>query len=62
MIKSTNVTCRSLLFLEGMLGLLSAFGPLVMDMYLAAFPKIAVFYCTEPSMVQLSLTACTVGL
>lgn len=60
--KSINVMCNSRLFLEGMLGLLSAFGPFVMDMYLAAFPEIAVFYRTEPSMVQLSLTACTVGL
>ncbi|PTL26229.1 Bcr/CflA family drug resistance efflux transporter [Prevotella sp. oral taxon 820] len=62
MMKSINVMCNSRLFLEGILGLLSAFGPFVMDMYLAAFPEIAMFYRTEPSMVQLSLTACTVGL
>lgn len=33
-----------------------------MDMYLASFPEIATFYSTEPAMVQLSLTACTIGL
>ncbi len=45
-----------------MLGLLSAFGPFVMDMYLSAFPLIANYYNSSPSMVQLSLAACTVGL
>ena len=50
------------LFLEGFLGLLSAFGPFVMDMYVSAFPQIMSFYDTVPSLVQLSLTACTIGL
>lgn len=49
-------------FLEGFLGLLSAFGPFVMDMYISAFPQITEFYNSAPSVVQLSLTACTVGL
>lgn len=44
------------------LGVLSTFGPFVMDMYLSAFPMIAVFFRTSPSMVQLSLTSCTIGL
>lgn len=60
--KSWNTTTDSKHYLELMLGLLSAFGPFVMDMYLAAFPEIAVYYSTEPAMVQLSLTACTLGL
>ena len=57
-----NTNANSKLFLEGLLGLLSAFGPFVMDMYLSAFPLIADFYNASPSMVQLSLAACTVGL
>lgn len=53
---------NSKMYLEGLLGLLSAFGPFVMDMYLAAFPQIAVYYQASPSQVQLSLATCTVGL
>ncbi|MCI2417533.1 Bcr/CflA family multidrug efflux MFS transporter [Saccharopolyspora sp. K220] len=44
------------------LGSLSAFGPLSIDMYLPAFPTIAAELRTGPSQVQLSLTACTIGL
>ncbi|MEU5850721.1 Bcr/CflA family multidrug efflux MFS transporter [Saccharopolyspora shandongensis] len=44
------------------LGALSAFGPLSIDMYLPAFPTIAGDLQAGPSQVQLSLTACTVGL
>lgn len=53
---------NSKIFLEGFLGLLSTFGPFVMDMYLASFPQIAEFYRTVPSLVQMSLATCTVGL
>lgn len=53
---------NSKIYLEGLLGLLSAFGPFVMDMYLAAFPQIAEYYAATPSQVQLSLATCTVGL
>lgn len=53
---------NSKIYLEGLLGLLSAFGPFVMDMYLAAFPQIAEYYTASPSQVQLSLATCTVGL
>lgn len=53
---------NSKLYLEGLLGLLSAFGPFVMDMYLAAFPQIAEYYNASPSQVQLSLASCTIGL
>lgn len=60
--KYTTPTTNSRHFLLLMLGLLSAFGPFVMDMYLASFPEIAIYYSTEPAMVQLSLTACTIGL
>ncbi|MDA3645227.1 Bcr/CflA family multidrug efflux MFS transporter [Saccharopolyspora indica] len=44
------------------LGGLSAFGPLAIDMYLPAFPEIAAELGTGASQVQLSLTACTLGL
>lgn len=60
--KTETVKVNSRLFLEGFLGLLSAFGPFVMDMYLASFPLITEFYHTVPSLVQLSLATCTVGL
>lgn len=50
------------IFLEGFLGILSAFGPFVMDMYISAFPQIMDFYHSVPSLVQLSLATCTIGL
>ncbi|RCX17014.1 DHA1 family bicyclomycin/chloramphenicol resistance-like MFS transporter [Fontibacillus phaseoli] len=44
------------------LGSLSAFGPLSLDMYLPALPKMADDLNTSAPMVQLSLTACLLGL
>lgn len=44
------------------LGSLAAFGPLSIDMYLPAFPAIEEELRTSASMVQLSLTACLIGL
>ena len=44
------------------LGSLTAFGPLSIDMYLPAFPRIEQDLHTPASMVQLSLTACLIGL
>ncbi|GAB2697569.1 multidrug effflux MFS transporter [Paenibacillus thermoaerophilus] len=44
------------------LGSLSAFGPLSLDMYLPALPAMAGDLHTRASMVQLSLTACLLGL
>lgn len=44
------------------LGLLSAFGPFVMDMYLPALPAMTGIFHTHASMVQLSLTTCMIGL
>lgn len=50
------------LYLIVFLGLLSAFGPFVIDMFLPALPEMAeVFHC-ETSVVQLGLTFCMVGL
>ncbi|UTH13970.1 multidrug effflux MFS transporter [Macrococcus equipercicus] len=44
------------------LGLLAAFRPLSLDMYLPALPHVVDDYQTTPSSVQLSLTACMIGL
>lgn len=43
-------------------GLLAAFGPLTIDMYLPAFPELTHELKASTSMVQLSLTACLIGL
>ena len=44
------------------LGSLTAFGPLSMDMYLPALPIVAVDLQTTASLAQLSITACLLGL
>ncbi len=44
------------------LGSLTAFGPLSMDMYLPALPEVAIDLQTTTSLAQLSLTACLLGL
>ena len=44
------------------LGALTAFGPLSIDMYLPAFPAVTNDLQTTPSLVQLSLTFCLLGL
>lgn len=45
-----------------LLGALTAIGPIALDLYLAAFPQIAVELGTTPTQVQLTLTACMIGL
>ena len=45
-----------------LLGSLTAFGPLSMDMYLPALPIVAADLQTTTSLAQLSLTACLIGL
>jgi MFS transporter, DHA1 family, multidrug resistance protein len=45
-----------------LLGALSAFGPLSIDMYLPALPALADDLHAAPSLVQLTLTACLLGL
>lgn len=50
------------LYLIVFLGLLSAFGPFVIDMYLPALPEMAEMFHCETSIVQLGLTFCMVGL
>ncbi|MGF6355623.1 DHA1 family bicyclomycin/chloramphenicol resistance-like MFS transporter [Paenibacillus sp. 4624] len=44
------------------LGTLSAFGPLSLDMYLPALPTLADEFGSSTSYAQLSLTACMIGL
>jgi MFS transporter, DHA1 family, multidrug resistance protein len=53
---------RRRLGLVFLLGGLSAFGPLSLDMYLPAFPALGAELHAAPSHVQLTLTACLVGL
>ncbi|WP_040976335.1 multidrug effflux MFS transporter [Necropsobacter massiliensis] len=53
---------NSKLFLVLLLGILSAFGPFVIDLYLPALPQLAAFFNTPTSMTQLSLTTAMVGL
>ncbi|WP_342743391.1 Bcr/CflA family efflux MFS transporter [Domibacillus antri] len=45
-----------------LLGALAALGPLTIDTYLPSFPTIANDYGTTASLVQISLTACLLGL
>src|SRR3989304_10376727 len=45
-----------------LLGSLSAFGPLSIDMYLPAFPALAREFHAPQSQVQVTLTACVIGL
>jgi len=45
-----------------LLGAFSALGPLTVDMYLPSFPQITSAFGTKASLVQLSLTACLLGL
>lgn len=50
------------LWMAAILGSLSAFGPLSLDMYLPALPMLADDLQTSTSKTQLSLTACMLGL
>lgn len=50
------------LWMAAVLGSLAAFGPLTIDMYLPSFPSISDDLQTSASLVQLSLTACLLGL
>ncbi|VEF48583.1 Bcr/CflA subfamily drug resistance transporter [Bacillus freudenreichii] len=44
------------------LGSLTAFGPLAVDMYLPALPKLAIDFRAQTSLAQLSLTAFLIGM
>lgn len=60
--KAYQTTGVKRLWLILLLGSLSAFGPLSLDMYLPALPQLTNDYMTSSSLVQLSLTACMIGL
>ncbi|MCY7981714.1 MFS transporter [Bacillus inaquosorum] len=57
-----NPTGKERLALAFLLGMLAILGPLNIDMYLPSFPEIAGDLSASASLVQLSLTACLVGL
>lgn len=57
-----NPTGKERLALAFLLGMLGMLGPLNIDMYLPSFPDIANDLGTSASFVQLSLTACLIGL
>ncbi|MCT4486558.1 Bcr/CflA family efflux MFS transporter [Levilactobacillus parabrevis] len=45
-----------------MLGTVSATGPLAIDLYLPALPQMRTQFATSASLMQLSITACLIGL
>ena len=49
-------------FLLVLLGMLTAFGPFVTDMYLPSLPSMEAYFATTSSMVQLGLTFSMIGL
>lgn len=57
-----NPTGKQRLGLALLLGLLCMLGPFNIDMYLPSFPEIAQDLNVQQSLVQLSLTACLIGL
>lgn len=61
-VEKTAITGKRRFGLALLLGMLAAFGPLTIDMYLPSFPHIASELNTSASLVQLSLTACLLGL
>lgn len=58
----TNKNNQHVFRLALLLGLFSTLGPFTIDMYLPAFPEIVKQFDTSASLVQLSLTACLLGL
>lgn len=58
----TSKRHNSAFFLFVFLGLLSAFGPFVTDMYLPSLPAMTSYFNTSVSMVQLGLTFSMLGL
>lgn len=57
-----QVSRKYYLYLIVFLGLLSAFGPFVIDMYLPALPEMTVAFICSSSAVQAGLAFCMVGL
>ena len=59
---TTSEKTNSRLFLLIAMGMMSAFGPFVTDLYLPGLPALATYFGTTTSWVQLSLTSSMVGL
>ncbi|WP_431090942.1 multidrug effflux MFS transporter [Paenibacillus sp. 8b26] len=59
---AADMTKSRILWIVFVLGALSAFGPLSIDMYLPSLPTLADNLHTTTSLAQLSLTACLLGL
>ena len=53
---------NSKLFILVLLGMLTAFGPFVTDMYLPSLPSMGEYFSTSSSMIQLGLTTSMIGL
>lgn len=53
---------NSRIFLLILLGMLTAFGPFVTDMYLPSLPAMGTYFNTTSSLVQLGLTTSMIGL
>ena len=53
---------NSRLFILVFLGMMTAFGPFVTDMYLPTLPAMSEYFSTSSSMVQLGLTTSMIGL
>ncbi len=59
---TVNFGKKYYLFLIVFLGMLSAFGPFVTDMYLPTLPSMAAIFHTTPSQVQMGLATSMLGL
>jgi MFS transporter, DHA1 family, multidrug resistance protein len=61
--KNRNMnTKKSFIYLSVTLGLLSAFGPFIIDLYLPSLPSLADYFNTSTSLSQLSLSFSMFGL
>ena len=58
----SQISKKYYLFLILFLGMLSAFGPFVTDMYLPTLPSMAEVFNTTPSLVQMGLATSMLGL
>ncbi|MCH5248225.1 MAG: multidrug effflux MFS transporter [Muribaculaceae bacterium] len=61
-IKNNNLSKGYSVYLVIFLGLLSAFGPFITDMYLPTMPSMAEVFHTVPAKIQLGLTTSLLGL
>ncbi|WP_367365151.1 multidrug effflux MFS transporter [Pediococcus parvulus] len=60
--KNEQISKDRKLWLTFFLGLISATGPLSLDMYLPALPTMQTAFRTQTSVIQMSITFCLIGL